>query len=218
MDQQKTQNNIPNMAKQAMDVIDTHGQDAMLLFVTENSAASNEPPAPEPRVAVMKDGTIIQEYSGHYCFSWTDDQNKVRSQSRRKPDPEPERQEANRPTPFRDLAPTVPYHDFAVYEKVMETVFYQAAARAGLHYSFHQGVPESISSQPLAHELSAAIQQALIKEEISDHAWYTMDREAEHCAEVVVQSLLPETMEGLTKYAEALIKEENNTQLAEQEK
>lgn len=58
-----------NMAKQAMDAMDTHGQDKMLLFVMENSAISPEPPSPEPRTAVMKDGTIIQEYPGHYCFS-----------------------------------------------------------------------------------------------------------------------------------------------------
>ena len=200
------------MAKQAMDTMDTHGQNTMLLFVTENNATSNEPPSPEPRTAVMKDGTIIQEYPGHYCVSWTDDQNKVRSQSReKKHNPKTGNPEASRPTPFRNLAPPVPYDDFAIYEKVIEEVFYEAAKRAQLQYSCHDGVPDSIAQQPLAHELSAAIQQALLKYEISDDAWYAMDREAEHCAEAVLRSLPEETTDALATYAKSLINQEHNT-------
>lgn len=94
----------------------------------------------------------------------------------------------------------------------MEKVFYETAERAQLQYSCLDGVPDFITPQDLAHELSAAIQQALFKEEISDHAWHAMDREAERCAEIVIQSLPPETTEALVEYAKSLINQGQNHQ------
>ena len=202
-----------NMAKQALETMDKQGQDTMLLFVMKNSATNPEPPSPEPRTAIMNDGTIIQEYPGHYCFSWTDGENKFRFQSREKPDAlGAQNPESGRPTPFRHLTSTVPYDDYAIYENVMEQVFYEAAERAQLHYSCHDGVPGSIVPQTLANELSAAIQQTLLKEEISDHAWYAMDREAKRCAEIVFQSLPSETKDALVEYAKSLLNQDQNHQ------
>ena len=180
----------PFLAQQALQVLDTQGEAPMLAFLSQNQDHPPEQKPVAPPLAVLTDGTTVEQAAAEYTFTW--------------PDPTKAQQTARetRNSQLPTLVSPVPLVDFdsvSFYQKVMQHILYETACTTDMHPT--ENTPHEALAYNAAPDLNQTIRNVLLTHDISDHLWSALDAEADHCADKVLESLPLDHKEELRKLA-----------------